>query len=1431
MTKCIQKCVKSCGIINSILCVMKHSITSYFLQQFHMMGQPVPFNILVAALLINTFSYCSSENVYCVIPTATSCSSCPHNSTNCSTLSEYAQEAELYFTSNTTMVFLPGDHVLDRNITVANVARLTISGESSSDNIATVVRNGSVGFSFTNMVDFKIYSLAFTSCTRSWSYGSHPVSKSRSALLLQSSLYAKLVSCSFQDNLGTALTVYNTSINLAENNEFVHNQCGCESFSERCKLGCGITALNSTLTFTGNTSFLKNRHNNVGVSEVGAGAILAVASSLHFTGTSNFFDNVKSANKKHKHAQGGGATYVTNNSVLNFHGTNNFINNSANNKGGAIYTSHNTVVTFSGTSNFISNYVHRGSELGAGGAIYTHGNAVLTFNGNNNFINNSASFGGGVYAGSNTLLAFIGTNVFSSNSADCTGGAIYIKVNVVLTLNGTNNFINNSAVNYGGAIDTYDNTGNVLTFTGANSFIGNSVQQNGGGAISTTNAVLTFSGTNSFINNSANGRFSSGGAINISPFGNAVLIFNGTNNFAGNSANYRGGVISADFNTLVTFIGTTGFSTNSANSDGGAIYVETKVLLKFIGIGDFITNTAYNGGAISIHDCVVITFTGTINFISNLAMKGGAISANRNSKLTFDGNISFTNNGHDNMNADNGVSHGGAIYLALNSTLSILPNATVRWENNHATLGGAIYVSDVNSLIYCTPIAPFIVVYVPREECFFQLPGQSLYKGIDVNLFFKNNSADNAGSVLYGGTIDNCEIYVIGLNLYFTSGDVFDMLFQYEADTDYSTTSKISSDPLYICVCKNNLPDCRGSHYYNIPYAVYPGETFQLSVPTVTVGQRDGTVFSTVRSTAISNSIDSHSVNLLDYQYLQHTNNTCTKLNYTVFSLSREVVLVLHPEGSPCSKYDHGSLYFSVKLNQTCPPGFNISESSRSCICEQRLAQYTNQCNITNGIGQITRESNQHFWVGYDNSSHELILHPYCPFDYCVNDARVFPLNNTDIQCEYNRSGLLCGHCKEGYSLILGTHQCRKCTNFYLVLLIPFAVMGVALIFLLLVCKLTVATGTLSGLVFYANIVGVNRTVFLPVKATDALSVFIAWLNLDFGIETCFYNELDAYSKIWLQFVFPAYLWLLVGLMILFSSFSHRFANLLGSNPVSVLATLILLSYTKILRTLIATVYFTHLEYPAYNRIVWLHDANVDYIVGKHIPLFLVAMLVFLFLFLPYTLLLVFGQWLQAISHLKLFSWVNSARLKPFMDSYHAPYKAKHRYWPGLLLVLRFVLLLVFAFNHQQDMSINLLTILVGTGILQIWTLVSGGVYKNWCLDALEGSFVLNLIILVGATYHVNHSGGNQLAVGYTSVSIALVTFIVILAYHIFQQMRQTKLWKKVPKLDLKIKNLKTNQKLHYLNNPINDPTESANLDQLREPWLEELLQPTHSSY
>ena len=118
-------------------------------------------------------------------------------------------------------------------------------------------------------------------------------------------------------------------------------------------------------------------------------------------------------------------------------------------------------------------------------------------------------------------------------------------------------------------------------------------------------------------------------------------------------------------------------------------------------------------------------------------------------------------------------------------------------------LGGAIYVRDASPLSYCTTTAAAGIV--PKEECFFQLPGQNLSNGINVKLVFRNNSAGVAGSVLYGGTIDHCKL-THGLDSY-SSGEVFNMLV-HNKESDYNTTSNISSDPFYICSCENNYPNC-----------------------------------------------------------------------------------------------------------------------------------------------------------------------------------------------------------------------------------------------------------------------------------------------------------------------------------------------------------------------------------------------------------------------------------------------------------------------------------------------------------------------------------------------------------------------------------------------------------------------------------------------
>ena len=77
----------------------------------------------------------------------------------------------------------------------------------------------------------------------------------------------------------------------------------------------------------------------------------------------------------------------------------------------------------------------------------------------------------------------------------------------------------------------------------------------------------------------------------------------------------------------------------------------------------------------------------------------------------------------------------------------------------------------------------------------------------------------------------------------------------------------------------------------------------------------------------------------------------------------------------------------------------------------------------------------------------------------------------------------------------------------YITLILVFVVAGILIVACLFLLNLTVAIGTVNGLIFYANIVQANCHVFFPPgDETRPLEVFIAWLILDFGIETCSYE-------------------------------------------------------------------------------------------------------------------------------------------------------------------------------------------------------------------------------------------------------------------------------------------------------------------------------------
>ncbi len=991
-------------------------------------------------------------------------------------------------------------------------------------------------------------------------------------------------------------------------------------------------------------------------------------------------------------------------------------------------------IKFSSTVAKLSSIWLENSKADIGGAIAVCNGSNITFSGDSGFMDNTATTGGAVFIDSSNLT-FSGTVTFLNNTA-AYGGSMATMSSSVVAISGNSTFSNNRASRFGGAL--YANVSNTLSFAGDSHFIGNTAYDGGAVHISHKNTI-SFQETCTFEGNFAR---NSGGAV--SSIANNKLSFHGISNFIENVALIGGG-ISAGRDSSVNLTGITEFSRNQATYGGGIFVLDVNVSMNVNAV--FSNNSASEVG---------VGIGGAIHAVYSRVSLGGSYLISENTAML-----------------------GGGLYISVlkDRLLFLNPGTNMSFVGNIAHgRGGAIHAED-NPLTYC--ILEDFVGAVLRELCFFQvlayvgdcdLGFEGNHIDHNISLSFVNNTATESGHTMYGGNLEKCAVcskydggeYVLGKTV----------LQELTSKEDLSDL-EIASDPLIVYICEDNIPNCDKS---SIHFAKYPGQT--LSINVIAVGQMNGTVPSIIR--AVSDEIQ------LSREYTTQpaeNNRNCTELQYPLLVNSTDApittTLKLYSD-QPCSTSGYPFIVNITFL--PCPTGFSLSEGK--CSCDGQLRKYTQDCDITDQT--ITRQGGSDFWVGVypDNisDSQDFILHPQCPFDYCTDETVKFSLNTTDIQCQNKRSGVLCGACQSGYSLALGSSRCiSDCSSKFLALLLPFAAAGLGLVVFLFLCNLTVAEGTISGLIFYANIVAINQSVFFPSgdgNVSNILTVFLAWMNLDLGIETCFLTSLDMYSRTWLQFVFPFYIWALVGLIVYLADISSTITKLVGStNPVAVLATLLLLSYTKLLRTTMAAFSFTTLSYPKDEaRVVWLYDGNIGYWNGRHVTLFLGSLLVFLILFLPYTLLLLCGQWIQSKLQLRWLSPAKQLYMKSFFDAYYAPYQDKHRYWTGLLLLVRFFVLLlstIINIHRPYDPHTNLLVMVVIGSCLLAW--VSRGIYKKWYLDALEASFIFNLIVLAVGTYHVHLSGGNQATLVYTSTGIAFVTFIVIVTAAVVQRLWKTR--------------------------------------------------------
>ena len=145
---------------------------------------------------------------------------------------------------------------------------------------------------------------------------------------------------------------------------------------------------------------------------------------------------------------------------------------------------------------------------------------------------------------------------------------------------------------------------------------------------------------------------------------------------------------------------------------------------------------------------------------------------------------------------------------------------------------------------------------------------------------------------------------------------------------------------------------------------------------------------------------------------------------------------------------------------------------------------------------------------------------------------------------------------------------------------------------------------------------------------------------------------------------------------------------------------LILLSYAKLLEVCFNSLSVGILEYPdSSSRMLWLLDATVKYLSVKHIPQFIVAVLVLL-VGLVYTTLLFSWQCLLHLPKWRIFKWSRNPSIQTFIETYHTPYSPRHRYWTGLLLIAQVIMYLVAATNVSNDPTVALVSISIVVGFL-----------------------------------------------------------------------------------------------------------------------------------
>ena len=237
-----------------------------------------------------------------------------------------------------------------------------------------------------------------------------------------------IMNSSFEDNLGIAITIDQTSGNCA-NKQLVFpplfnlstvagdSDDYLDQFTAHTILGFSIAVDIRSTSFSGNvdSTFLQPVDTKAVAVNLRGGAALSILSTQRILLVDLHFD-------ENKARQGGAVLLDT--CLATIIWSNTFTNNIATQEGGAVATVHNEHAG----GLFIGNTSYMGNSALTGGALYGTDQASITISNSTTLDGNTASFSGGAISCVSCKLLTIQSQVsMTSNRADVYGGAMYAE--------------------------------------------------------------------------------------------------------------------------------------------------------------------------------------------------------------------------------------------------------------------------------------------------------------------------------------------------------------------------------------------------------------------------------------------------------------------------------------------------------------------------------------------------------------------------------------------------------------------------------------------------------------------------------------------------------------------------------------------------------------------------------------------------------------------------------------------------------------------------------------------------------------------------------------------------------------------------------------------------------------------------------------------